>query len=151
MWELSRSKYKRSRYAAEARHTQPQAKRPRKQMQLKRIQPKLVASHNWGLAATLVPSRMVLNDLGPLSVTLSTAMPLELGQDVSLMIQFPREFVVRGKVTYCRLAELESRIFCKVRYPYRVQIEFDFLNDGEAYAVREFVEEIIREHLTKIA
>lgn len=120
-------------------------------MRMKRIQAQLVANNGWGVAATIIPTRLILNDLGPNSVTLFATSPLELGQLVSLSIEQPRPLLVRGKVTYCAPFNLSSRIHSTPRYQFRLQIEFDFLNDGEAIAVREYVADLIRTHLTKAA
>jgi hypothetical protein len=120
-------------------------------MRMKRIQAQLVANNGWGVAATIIPTRLILNDLGPQSVTLFAVSPLELGQLVSLSIEHPRPLLVRGKVTYCAMFDLNSRIHSAPRYQYRLQIEFEFLNDGEAEAVREYVAELVRTDLTKAA
>jgi hypothetical protein len=118
-------------------------------LRMKRVQAELVANNGWGVAGTVVVTRLILNDLGPKSVTLFSSASLELGQQVTFSIEHPRPLVVRGKITYNALFELTSRIHCNPRYPYRIQVEFDFLNDGEAAAVREYVEELNRNELAK--
>jgi hypothetical protein len=120
-------------------------------MRMKRTQAQLVANNGWGVPSTIIPTRLILNDLSPQSVTLFATGPLDLGQPVSLSIEHPRPLLVRGKVTYCALFELSPRIHSSPRFPYRLQIEFDFLNDGEALAVREYVELLNRTDLTRAA
>ena len=120
-------------------------------LRMKRITAQLVANNGWGVPSTIIPVRVILNDLGPQSVTLFSLHPLELGQPVSLSIEHPRPILIRGKVTYCALFELTSRIHSNPKYPYRMQIEFEFLNDGEAEAVREYVEVMQKNDLTRAA
>ena len=120
-------------------------------MRMKRVQAQVVANNGWGVAATIIPARLVLNDLGPQSVTLFTVQTLELGQQVTLTLEHPRPLLVRGRVTYAALFELSSRIHGSQKFSYRVQVEFEFLNDGEAMAVREYVEELVRNDLLKAA
>lgn len=120
-------------------------------MRMKRIQAQLVANNGWGVAATMIPARLILNDLGPQSVTLFATDPLEMGQPVSLSIEHPRPLLVRGRITHCALFDLNSRIHSLPRFQYRLQIEFEFLNDGEAEAVRQYVAELVRIDLTKAA
>lgn len=120
-------------------------------MRMRRVQAQIMATHGWGVAGTLIQSRLILNDLGPQSVTLFSSAPLEIGQTVTLTLEHPRQLVVRGRVTYSALFEISSRIHSSPRFPYRLQIEFDFLNDGEAQAVREYVEELTRNELSRAA
>jgi hypothetical protein len=120
-------------------------------MRMKRVQAQIVANHGWGVPATVVSARLILNDLGPKSVTVFAQHSIELGQQVTFTLEHPRPLMVRGKVTYCALLELSPRIQGNAKLPYRLQVEFDFLNDGEALAVNEYVEELHRTDLSKAA
>jgi hypothetical protein len=123
---------------------------PRRHL-MKRVHAQLVASQGWGTPATIVPARLVLSDMGPLSATLFASVPLELEQQVTLTLNLPQPFLLRGRVTYCRIFEVSSRIHCKQTFPYRIQVEFDFLNDGEMLAVREYLEGLQRSMMPKAA
>lgn len=126
-------------------------RRGRGAMRMKRVQAELMANHGFGVPGTVIQARLVLNDLGHKSATVFSNLPLELGQLVTLTLEHPRPLVVHGKVTYNAHFELSSRTYAATRYPYRIQLAFDFLNDGEAQAVREYVEELFRSDLAKAA
>src|SRR4051812_6534128 len=94
MWETS------NRYRGGSKSDGGSRGNGKPRMRMKRIQAELVANNGWGVAATMVPVRLILNDLGPKSVTLFATQTLELGQQVTLTIEHPRPLLVRGKVTY---------------------------------------------------
>jgi hypothetical protein len=140
MWETSRFRGKNQGGNGDGGKKAPK-------MRMKRIQTQILASNGFGMEPTQIPVRLVLNDLGPQSVTVFALNALELGHEVALTIEYPRPLHVRGKVTYCALFDVVSRVHNSNRFPYRMQIEFEFLNDGEMIAVREYVEELQRKDL----
>jgi hypothetical protein len=150
MWETSRFK-KSSGDGASGKGGGGGRRGGRGAMRMKRVQAELMANHGFGVPGLAIQARLILNDLGHKSATVFANQTLELGQLVTLTLEHPRPLVVRGKVTYNALFELSSRTYAKTRYPYRIQIEFDFLNDGEAQAVREYVEELLKSDLSKAA
>lgn len=144
MWETSRFKGNRG---GEGGDGSGRGGKKVPKMRMKRIQTQILASNGFGMEPTQIPVRLILNDLGPQSVTLFAMSSLELGHEVALTIEYPRPLHVRGKVTYCALFDVVSRVHNPNRYSYRMQIEFEFLNDGEMIAVREYVEELQRKDL----
>lgn len=85
---------------------------------------------------------VVLNDLDPHGIYVFMTEALPVNQEVEVQIAYPRTLNVYGKVSGYRAVEVNQRIHSKHVYPFRVRIEFTFLNDGDASAVREYCNEL---------
>jgi len=151
MWETSRFKKNSGSSAGNGNAGSGKGRRGARSMRMKRVQAEVVTDNGLGMPGTVVVSRLVLNDLSSRGVTVFSTESIELGQMVTFTIEHPHPLTVRGKVTYNALFGLNSRTYSKPRYPFRIQIEFDFLNDGEADAIREYIENLNRNDLVKAA
>jgi hypothetical protein len=110
----------------------------------KRTQAQIITQAGFGVAATIVPARVVLNDLQPSEITLFSAQAFTVGDSVAFMLEQPHPFYVKGKIAYCRTFEVGPRIKAAQHFPFRVKIVFEFLSQDEAEAVREYCRELAR-------
>ncbi|MGK5083969.1 hypothetical protein WDW37_11770 [Bdellovibrionota bacterium FG-1] len=91
-----------------------------------------------------VSARLILNDLTPEGVTLFLSHPLPIGQTVHFQLLSPEPLVVPARVAYCREFTLNPGIQTQHTFPYRIKLNFSFLNDGDAAMVRHYCEELER-------
>jgi hypothetical protein len=109
---------------------------------LKRTHGQLVIDRGFGQLPTILPARLILNDLRPKSVELFCPHQLSPGQEVSLALEHPRPIQLRGHVVTCFTGEQSSRVHTAVAFTYRIHILFEFLNDGEERALAEYCDEL---------
>lgn len=107
-------------------------------LRFKRIQAGLQVAQGLGLPPKSIEGRIVLNDLGPEGLFIFTAEALPPDSEVEVNLSFPRTLNVYGKVTGCWLAEQSGRVQSAKVFPFRLRIDFTFLNEGDATAVREY-------------
>jgi hypothetical protein len=93
-------------------------------------------------------ARVLLNDLTPESVQIYVTRSMYRGEELSLNLQQPRRFYVKGKVLWCRETEASGRVITAVRYTHRICLQFVFDSPQEAAEAQMFAEEIRRLHLS---
>ena len=93
-------------------------------------------------------ARVLLNDLTAESVQIYVTRNMFQGEELSLNLQQPRRFYVKGKVLWCRESEASGRVITAVRYTHRICLQFVFDSPEEAAEARKFADEIRRLHLS---
>ncbi len=97
------------------------------------------ASHEGSIRA-----RVILNDLAPSGLILSTAQPLYPGQRISLTLSYPRQFFIRAVVMACNTVTFGEHVITEQSYNYRVLVKFIFDGDSEREIVRDYCEREVR-------
>ncbi len=64
------------------------------------------------------------------------------GQSIVIEFLVPKKFVINAEVVYCRLFNMKSRIISKIKLPYRVAVDFNFLKEGERTLLRQFLKTV---------
>jgi Tfp pilus assembly protein PilZ len=100
-----------------------------------------------GVTSVLAESRIILNDLSPFGVGLFCEKAFNVGQEIALTLEHPRRIYVRGKVAWCEDQSPQSHVMSKKPFGYRIGIQFTFQSAEEQEALREFCDQIAREHL----
>lgn len=142
MWQSSYSRRKARQQA------QKQNRGVRLHMQRVTAQLKYPADHGLGekVATTILPARVILNDFTPRGLTLFVPASILVGETLSITLDEPQQFYIRGKVIWVQL--VESRIVCggETNFSYRMGIEFIFESEAEAEAAKAFCDMIKDEY-----
>ncbi len=100
-----------------------------------------------GMETKLIEGVLVLNDLTPSGMTLFLKDPLAVGNDVSITLENPRQFYVRGKVTSCFNFSPGNKIISKNPVAFRASLRFNFDSEEEQEEVRKYCDYISYEVL----
>jgi hypothetical protein len=92
--------------------------------------------------APIIHARIVLNEMTPLGLFVAAEKALLVGQRVSLTMDQPKRFFVRGRITSCLDEGVDRKIIQEVSYRYRVGIKFDFKSANERAAVAAYCREL---------
>lgn len=121
--------------------------RKSRRFHVKRVNAEIKALGPPQAPATVTQARLVLNDLSPRGLGLFASAPMLVGQEISLTIEEPKRFSVRGRIIWCQEYDAGTHILTDYPYHFRVGIEFLFETQEEENQVRDFCEEIERDYL----
>ncbi len=121
--------------------------RKNRRFHIKRVNAEIKALATLHAPATVAQARLVLNDLGPHGLGLFASAAMLVGQEISLTIEDPKRFYVRGRIAWCQEYDADTHILTDYPYHFRVGIEFMFETEEEETQVRNFCEEIARDYL----
>jgi hypothetical protein len=141
MWQAPNQ---RARALAQARRREKE--RAKKPMHLRRVVGQLKAANNEEAAN----ARVLLNDLTPKGMGLFCSKPMMVGEEVSLTLEQPKQFYVKGRVVWCQEYSVDSHVLSKVSYSYRVGIEFIFDTDEDRKTVEDYCAELMKKHVFTI-
>ncbi|MGZ3698844.1 MAG: hypothetical protein ACXWPM_09695 [Bdellovibrionota bacterium] len=113
-------------------------------LHIKRTRAELMIQEGLG-RSVVSPARVILNDLTPKGIFLFTTNQLPIGQALSLTMEDPKRFYVRGHVISCQTVIMDRRVISEENYQYRVGIVFDFQSSEESDAVQAYCEELYAE------
>jgi hypothetical protein len=119
------------------------AKGREKNLKIKKVEAELRLHADFQSEAETVIGRLVLNDFLAEGVSLFTEKPVATGLRVSLTLQEPRPFYVRGEVIECTEVASPYRVISDHSYPYRVTVKFTLETEDEHRAVAAYYEEIM--------
>lgn len=88
-----------------------------------------------------------LADLNPLGMTLFLEAQLVPGSDVSVTLEQPRQFYVRGGIVSCHNYLADSKVIFERPLAFRCAVKFKFDSPEEAEEVRKYCEYIYAEVL----
>ena len=90
----------------------------------------------------VISGRVFLNDLTPDGVGLFLTAPLQKGEEVFLVLEYPKHLFIRGEVAWCNLYRLNTRIISPENFQYRAGIKFQFDTETDHLIVARYFEEI---------
>jgi len=134
-----------SRYRAQRRAKESERKRAKsrdKQLKIRKVDAELRLHADFQSEAETVSARMVLNDFLSEGASLFVEHPVPTGYRVSLTLQEPKSFYVRGEVVECTEVASPFRVISSQAYPFRVTIRFILESDDERKAVEQYYDEI---------
>jgi hypothetical protein len=100
-----------------------------------------------GQAAAVTAARVLLNDITVKGLGIFSEHAMTPGQSISITLEEPRRFYVKGRVVWCQEFEGESRVLSAQRYSYRVGIQFVFQSAEEQAEVEKFLTELSEQHV----
>ena len=104
----------------------------------KRITIDIQVAQELGIPARQMEGRVVLNDLDPQGLWVFTTEAINSKQEVRVQISYPKPLSVYGKIVCCIPVEKSNRIHSAQNFAYRIRIDFMFLNEVDAQALREY-------------
>jgi hypothetical protein len=107
-------------------------------MRLKRSDAQLILTDDQGMPRFRVQTMLILNDMGPLKVTVFSPTPFARDQTVVFNIPNIRNFLARGRVAACKEVPLNPGILSQHTYRYRIEIDFEFASEIEQQLVENF-------------
>ncbi len=99
--------------------------------------------------AVILEGVLSLADFSPLGMTLFLENQLVAGNDVSVTLEQPRQFYVRGQITTCHNYLADSKIIFERPLAFRCAVKFKFDSPEEAEEVRKYYEYISTEVLRR--
>lgn len=86
--------------------------------------------------------RVFLHDLTPDGVGLFLTEPVGFGEDVFLVLEYPKHLFVRAQVVWCNLYRRSSRVISVENYQYRAGVKFQFDTETDQLLVTRYFEEL---------
>jgi len=93
----------------------------------------------------IILGKVILNDFKSRGISIYTSEAIVVGQEVSITIEEPTQFFCKGQVIWSQLED--ARVISENPLKYRMGIEFHFESESEENAVRDYCEQLNREHL----
>lgn len=109
---------------------------------MKRIPVQLrIPSAQGTLGSEVVTAQLVLNDFAAEGLKVFSSVQLHPGTEISVLLNFPRTFYARARVTQCYDAVLNPRVMHARPNRYRIWLEFVFERESD----REFTRRVCTE------
>ncbi len=150
MWEIPRFRIRAYVKAIQKQRSDRRAASNKNNTRMKRTQAQLITSNGFGVPVTIIPARVVLNDMQPTEMALFATEPFEEGSVINLTIEEPRRFFITGRVVSCFSNEANTRILTQQAYHYRIRLRFLFNSMEEVVAVKEYCEYLNRVELRRV-
>lgn len=133
------------RYRAQRRSKEGDRKRARskeKDLKIRKVDAELRLHADFQSEAETVIARLVLNDFLPEGASLFVERPVPAGYRVSLTLQDPRSFYVRGEIIECSEIASPFRVLSTQSYPYRITVRFTLESADERKSVEQYYNDI---------
>lgn len=109
---------------------------------LKRVQAQVSVIEGLAISREMVPASALLNDLSLRGIFLFSTHAFVLGQRITITIQEPKTFFIRGRVVMCKIMSLHNNVISETSFPYRLGVLFEFRSAEERVAVKKYLDEI---------
>jgi hypothetical protein len=116
-------------------------------MHIRRVRAEVKTSGGLARNKTTTEVRVILSDFGPKGVGIFSGQPLEIGQEISLTLEDPKRFYVKGRVIACLEHDAGSHVISKMPYSYRIGVQFLFESAEEESQVKAFCEMIHKDYV----
>lgn len=97
----------------------------------------------------LMAGRLVLSEMSDSGLFLFCQKPVMVGESMSVTLEHPRRFFVKGRVISCQEILPPSKIISAEQFAYRLEIEFIMESEEEREAIRAFRGELAAAGLTQ--
>lgn len=126
-----------------------QRERARIPLHIRRVRAelKLVPAEGATAAPTVVPARVLMNDLSITGAGIFSAAPLVPGQMIELAFESQSSLVIRGRVIWCQEQQIDSHIVSQTPFCHRAGIQFRFESAEDEARLKKLYEEFAREIL----
>lgn len=144
MWGVPRYRIRSHLEGLRRRERAERMKKRIPKLKLKRVPAEIRIQEGFASTEGAIRARVVLNDLMPKGVILSSTKPLYPGQRVSLTLSYPRQFFIRAVVLACNTVNLAEHVITDEPHNYRVLVKFIFDSTQEQNLVRDYCEREVR-------
>lgn len=120
--------------------------RMRQSFHVRRVRAEIKVSQPM-VQSTRTDARVILNDFTPQGLGLFSEHAVMPGQEVSITLEEPKRFFVRGRVIWCQEYDANSHVLSQVSFKFRVGIEFVFETPEEQAAVEAYVTELNEKYI----
>lgn len=111
--------------------------------EIKTVGPFRARNRNKGAAEV----RIVLSDFSPVQVSFFAPTAFDVGQEISLTLEDPKRFYVKGRILFCQEHDVHSHVLSDTPFSYRIGIQFLFESAEEEKQVRAFCDLVHREYV----
>jgi hypothetical protein len=94
-----------------------------------------------------IETSLLLNDLSPQGVGLSSSQEFKIGQELTIQLTAPSTLTLTGKVAHCHKHENASHIISEKPIAFRLGIQFIFASAEEEESFKKFCEDLQTEIL----
>ncbi len=92
----------------------------------------------------VITGRVFLSDLTPDGVGIFLTAPLQKGEEVFLVLEYPKHLFIRAEVVWCNLYRRSTPIISAENFQYRAGIKFQFDTETDQLLVSRYFEEIVQ-------
>jgi hypothetical protein len=142
MWQAPNQRVR-----AQANARKRERERVRRGIHIKRVRAEIKTVGELAAPALVTQARVLLNDFSPKGVGVFAHAPIIVGQLVSLTLEEPKRFYVKGRVVWCQEYAMESHVLSETPFHYRMGIEFVFETPEEEQQVKDYCEALGHDHL----
>jgi hypothetical protein len=132
---------------ARAQQAQKRRERARPKLQLKRVGAEIRIGGGLGKKAEIVRCRLFLNDIQPHQISFFSGHPLLVGTELSITIEAPKSFYVKGRLVVCAEYNRDSQVISEHAHRYRNTVELEFENEEQAAEVKSLCQSLASDHL----
>jgi hypothetical protein len=108
------------------------------ELHIQRAAAQIVPNQGVGTPKVVVHAMVMINEISPVGITLFSQKSFGNGQPVTLNIPDLQNFFVKGKISACQEVPMSPGILRNEPFKFRVQIRFDFGDEAERQAVKEY-------------